>query len=157
MGYYIYAPVGAFREKTNVLVKCVEFIGSRQDGIGSDYAKGKRYLKRKIPNCSSRAIRRTVKICEKVYNHDYEKYGLDVYYFHKELCARIVEEILDYMIRQDTQTKINIFGRDINKSETINIMCDHRIDQLEWVANTDYKEQGEAAGNISYDLKNLYY
>ena len=45
MSMYVYAPAGDVQLHNLFLQKGIEFIGSNQSGIGSSYAKGKRYIK----------------------------------------------------------------------------------------------------------------
>ena len=59
MRIYIFALAGSDKSQNNILEKCIEYIGSKQSGYGSNSAKGRRFLKRKL-GCSGRAIKRTV-------------------------------------------------------------------------------------------------
>ena len=56
MSHYVFAPAGAQKTQSGLIYRCVEYIGESQTGGGSNFAKGKRYLKSKIPHCSGRAI-----------------------------------------------------------------------------------------------------
>lgn len=43
MAMYVYAPAGVVQLRSSLLKSGVEFIGSKQFGFGSNWAKGKRY------------------------------------------------------------------------------------------------------------------
>lgn len=43
MSIYVFAPAGSDRLQNNILEKCIEYIGSKQSGYGSNSAKGRRF------------------------------------------------------------------------------------------------------------------
>ncbi len=81
MAMYVFAPAGPNQLQNNLMRIAIEYIGLQQPGIGSPWAKGKRYIKKAIP-CSGRAIKRTSIVSDKYFNHDYNQYGTGVYYYH---------------------------------------------------------------------------
>lgn len=149
MGVYIFAPAGPDKLQNNILQKCVEYIGSRQVGYGSNSAKGRRYLKHML-NCSSRAIKRTISKKYKIINNrEFETFGISVYYYHSDFCAEIVEKIIDYIDdNADDVFKNRIFGCIPIGEKYLDLTYAPRLSQLEWVQNEDYQGQGERARNI---------
>lgn len=149
MGVYVFTPAGPDKLQNNILEKCVEYIGSRQVGYGSNSAKGRRYLKHEL-NCSGRAIKRTISKKYKIINNrEFETFGIAVYYFHSDFCAEIVEKIIDYIDgNADDIFKNHTFGCIPIGEKYLNLSYAHRLSQLEWVQNEDYYGQGEKARNI---------
>lgn len=148
MGQYIFAPAGPKALQSNMLMKCVEYIGSTQAGHGSDRAKGKRYLKYKL-SCSGTAINRAMKIYPKVKKHDFGTYGVFVYYFHKECCADILKEVITFIISHSNEDeKMTLLGSIPAVDDYLKLLYGYRLSQLKWVANEDYKDQGNAAEKL---------
>ena len=58
MSMYIFAPAGPVPLRNTFLRSGVEFIGSKQPGFGSSWAKGRRYIKSELL-CRGRPIKRT--------------------------------------------------------------------------------------------------
>lgn len=48
MSMYVFAPAGPRELRNNLLRVAIEYIGSKQKGIGSPWAKGKRYLRNQL-------------------------------------------------------------------------------------------------------------
>lgn len=156
MGKYVHSPVGAKKIRNQLLEKCVKIIGSKQSGTGSNSSKGVRLIKKNISNCSTRAIKRTIKMYKKVSNHDYELYGLNVYFFHEDLCAEIVKFILDYTNNCFSEEDyVEVFGFVPDKNTQLKLMYENRLSQLRWVKNTNYKEQSQQAEKIENDFIEL--
>ena len=155
MSYYVYAPAGTTNySHEERLMKCVEYIGSKQKGSGSYYAKGRAYLKKELKkkgiNCSSTAIKRAIIKKPKFKRHDYETYGFYVYYFHTEYCAVIIYEIIKTIVANCNEEKIKellgVAPKPNNaQNDGINLVYLHRIRSLKWVYDYDYKEQAELA------------
>lgn len=57
MSIYVFAPAGLDKLQNSTLEKCIEYIGSKQSGYGSNSAKGRRFLKRKL-GCGGRAYKK---------------------------------------------------------------------------------------------------
>lgn len=157
MGDYVFAPAGPDKLQNNILEKCVEYIGSRQVGYGSNSAKGRRYLKHAL-NCSGRAIKRTISKKYKIINNrEFETFGISVYYYHSDFCAEIVEAIIDYIdSNADDTFKNNTFGCIPIGEKYLDLSYSFRLSQLTWVKNEDYQGQGEKAGYIKekFDILN---
>lgn len=96
MSMYVFAPAGPRELRNNLLRVAIEYIGSKQKGIGSPWAKGKRYLRNQL-SCSGTAIKRACAVENKILNHDFQQYGTSVYYYQKRDCARIVEAVMSYI------------------------------------------------------------
>lgn len=145
MARYIYAPAQTRNWYGSKIYRCVEFIGSQQKGRGNDVSKGRRYLKNKL-KCSGNAIRRAMRIEERTYRHDYKIYGLDVYYYHKDYSDLIIEEIINF-VRQNASDskKEEIFEIIPTDDQYLSLIYWHQLDCLEWVADFDYKHQGKDA------------
>lgn len=111
MARYIYAPAQTCNWYGSKIYRCVEYIGSQQKGRGNDVSKGRRYLKNKL-KCSGNAIRRAMRTEERTYNHDYQTYGLDVYYYHKDYSDLILGEIIQF-IRQNASDSVSVKSRNI--------------------------------------------
>lgn len=149
MSIYVFAPAGPDRLQNNILEKCIEYIGSKQSGYGSNSAKGRRFLKRKL-GCSGRTIKRTVSKKYKIIrNIEFETFGPDVYYYHSVFCAQIVGEIIDYINRNaDSSFKKNIFKSITTGEDYLNESYAYRLSQLKWVRIENYQNQSTKAKNI---------
>lgn len=154
MATYIFAPAGAQQLRNSFLKLAVEFIGSQQPGRGSYWAKGKRYIKEKT-HCSGRAIKRACVVKNKVINNDYQEYGIDVYYFHKDYSAEIVCTILNYLVLHNSDPDIPSVFYNLNFHVLLDRTYSHRISQVKWVSIQNYKGQGEEARKIYHDLSTL--
>lgn len=154
MHNYVFAPAGPGVFHNNMLKTAVEFIGSQQEGCGSSWAKGKRYLKRKL-FCSGTAIKRTCVIKNKYMKHDYEKYGSEVYYYHKDDCACIVGTILNYIVDHKNDNTLPEELSNKSFQELLTKTYHHRISQIEWVRDMDYKKQGNEAKIVCEKLNAL--
>lgn len=157
MSYYVYASAGEIMLRNDLLKRCIEYIGTQQTGFGSPYAKGKRYLKEKC-NCSSRSIKRAIKVYPKIIGHDFEeKGGFDVFYYHKEHCANIVSETIKFILKEPDNAIALIFGLIPEKNEYLNYVFAYRLSQLRTVVNEDYKGQGIDAARIVEQFDNLHF
>lgn len=154
MSRYIFAPAGPKELHNNLLKKAVEFIGSQEKGLGSSWAKGKRYLRKKI-SCSGIAIKKTCVVKNKYVNHDFEEYGTEVYYYEKDDCARIVESILNYILEHKEEDILPQVFSNCDFQELLIKTYGHRISQVEWVRDMDYKGQGEEAEKVCEKLNKL--
>ena len=56
MSKYIFAPAGAASSHNTLLKLGVEYIGSKQSGFGSSWAKGKRYIKANLVRSEERRV-----------------------------------------------------------------------------------------------------
>lgn len=156
MGQYVYSPAGAVETRSRTIQACVEYIGNIQTGKGSNLGKGIRYLRSKIPNCSGRAIKRAIKVYPKIYKHDFERYGLDVYCYHIDKCADIVKEIIEFILRHSNdEDKIELFGHIPSKSEYIDLIYGARLSQLRWAIRLDYMDQYDQASLVEHNFNNL--
>jgi hypothetical protein len=151
---YVYAPAGALKLRSSLLESGVKFIGSQQYGVGSNWSKGKRYI-RKCVNCSGTAIKRACVVKCKVIHHDYNELGLEVYYFHKDYSARIVKAILDYLVLHIDDPELPQSFSHADFKALLNMTYSHRISQLRWVCVQNYQGQGNAAEQIYNLLNNL--
>lgn len=157
MGQYIFAPAGPRALQSNMLMKCIEYIGSTQAGYGSNRAKGKRYLKYKL-SCSGTAINRAMKICLKAKGHDFRTYGVSVYHFHKECCADILEEVIAFIIsHSNDDEKKDLLGCVPAVGDYLKLLYGYRLSQLKWVAKEDYKDQGDAAEELYSKFNEITY
>lgn len=155
MSMYVFSPTGPVKLRSTLLKLGVEFIGSQQPGFGSSWAKGKRYIKAELM-CSGWAIKRACLVSDKVYNHDFKQYGTEVYYFHKEYCAKIVKLILDYLVSHSNDPALPQIFRNCDFDTLLDMSYSHRISQVKWVSVQNYKGQGEEAARVYSDLNNLY-
>lgn len=157
MGQYIFAPAGPKDLQSNMLVKCIEYIGSTQAGHGSNRAKGRRYLKYKL-SCSGTAINRAMKIGIKANGHDFATYGVFVYFFHKECCADIVEEVIEFIISHSNDNdKKALLGCIPDVGDYLKLLYGYRLSQLKWVAKQDYRDQGDAAEKLYNKFNEITY
>lgn len=156
MSIYVFAPAGSDKQQNNILEKCIEYMGSKQTGYGSDSAKGRRFLKHKL-GCSGRAIKRTVSKKYKIIrNIEFETFGTDVYYYHSVFCAQIVGEIIDYINRNaDSSFKNDIFKSITTGEDYLNKSYAYRLEQLGWVKNTNYQNQGMKAKHVKGQFDTL--
>ena len=156
MSIYVFAPAGLDKLQNSTLEKCIEYIGSKQSGYGSNSAKGRRFLKRKL-GCSGRAIKRTVSKKYKIIrNIKFETFGTDVYYYHSVFCAQIVGEIIDYInCDADSSFRNEKFENIATGEDYLNKSYKYRLEQLGWVKNTNYQNQGMKAKNIEEQFEIL--
>lgn len=148
MSNYVFAPAGPIALESGMLTKCVEYIGSTQTGCGSNFSKGKRYLKYKL-GCSGKSIKRTLRRKPKIFGHDFQNYGIDVYYYHIDFCVKIVQEIIYYIkVNSNDDVKTLIFGSVPPEHMYRDLLYGHRISQLHWVDVVNYKAQRAQAQNL---------
>lgn len=155
MSNYIIAPIGTSSETVLILKKCIEFIGSKQNGSGSDYSKGKRYIKSQT-KCSGNSIKNLYKSCVKLINHDFEKMGFYVYKIHKNKCADILVEIITYInLYADETTKNRIFYDIARPLLYIDILFGKQKSKLKWVAIHNHQNQREDANTLINKLNSI--
>lgn len=154
MSMYVFAPAGPEKLHNNLLRMAIEFIGLQEKGVGSSWSRGKRYLKDRL-SCSGTAIKRACVVKNKYVNHDYKEYGAEVYYYQKNDCARIVETVLEYIVdHKDENTLPQVFSN-CGFKDLLEKAYGHRISQIEWVRDMDYKKQGKAAEEVYKKLNEL--
>lgn len=154
MSMYVFAPAGPQDFQNNLLRIAIEFIGLHEKGCGSSWAKGKRYLKGKL-SCSGMAIKRACMVKNKYINHDYEEYGAGVYYYQKDDCVHIVETVINYLVEHQEDDALPQIFYNCDFQELLVKIYGHRISQVEWVRNIDYKGQSEAAEMVCESLNKL--
>lgn len=154
MAAYIFAPAGPIQLRNSLLKAGVEFIGSQQPGFGSSWAKGKRYIKDKLL-CSGTAVKRACVVKNKFIKNEFEKYGVEVYYYHKDYAVDIVKLVLDYLIAHINDASLPQAFSSSDFAQLLKIVYSHRISQLEWVSTCDYRGQGECATQLYQQFKNL--
>ena len=96
MAKYVFAPAGTDIETYTVLKKCIEYIGSKQTGFGSNLSKGRRYLKSK-KGCSCTSVKYLYKSVPKTIGHDFEHLGIYVNKYDKNKCAEVLTEIISFI------------------------------------------------------------
>ena len=154
--YYVYSPAGALKTRSDTILRCVEYIGRLQMGKGSERGRGIRYLKSRIPNCSSRAIKRAIKTCHKIYKHEFDKYGLDVYYYHIDKCAEIIKTVIEFIkCHSNDDEKEHLFGIVPDEKEYLNLLYEARLNQLRWARRENYMGQGEQAAIVERKFENI--
>lgn len=144
---YVYSPAGPEKLWSTSLKECIEFIGSKQPGKASNWAKGKKYLRDKIPNCTGKAIKRASRTAIKIKNHNYTTYGFHVYYYHVT-CAEILYEVIDFLLKSDIQERKNYINDISSRDECMDFLYDHRLIQLKWIVNNDFNKQYDLANEI---------
>ena len=153
MGRYIYAPAGPSKLQSDILKKCIEYIGSTQAGHGSDLSKGKRYIKYELTrhniSCSGTAIKRAMQVSTRVFHHDFQKYGTQVYYYHKDAIVGILHETISFIImHSNDEIKVELLRGIPANNEYLGVVYAHRLSQLEWVHMQNYKGQGKEAQDL---------
>lgn len=151
---YVFAPAGPAELRSSRLKIGIEYIGSRVKGIGSPFAKGKRYIK-DVVGCSGKAIKRACNEYIKLQNHDYYEHGLDVYYYHKEMAALVVDFVISYICKNRSDPALPQVFSGLDYNQLLELMYGHRITQLKWVCNNNYKKQREDAQKIYIDFSSL--
>jgi hypothetical protein len=147
MAMYIFAPAGPYKLRSSLLRVGVEFIGSQQPGFGSPWAKGKRYIKDQLL-CSGTAIKRACVTTNKFINHDFEQYGTEVYYYHKDYCVDIVTFVLDYLVAHMNDPSLPHVFNHSSYAQLLSLVYSHRISQIKWVTQNNYRNQGEGAMHL---------
>lgn len=154
LGKYVHAPAGSILTRTDMIKVAVEYIGTTQNGCGSDYAKGKRYLRKKICGCSGRAIKKTTTVGIKVHNNDYNTYGLEVYFYHEEMSSKILKEVIRFLTQNENEVLLaNLMNKAAKDSTLMEVLYGQRKRGLNWVIARDYMKQGEKAENIKEQIE----
>lgn len=152
---YLFTPSGETQETVEILKKSIEFIGSKQAGIGSNYAKGKRYLKKEF-GCSGTAIKYLFKTFPKRWNHKYETLGIYVYRFDKNKCVDILLGIINFFETNANDTEIDrFFYQIVRPIAYLDVLFSTQEDKIEWVYNHNYQDQREDADKILQGLKTI--
>ena len=155
MGKYIFAPAGNRSETVGVLKNCIEFIGSYQEGNGSNYAKGKRYIKNKV-GCSGASIKFLFKTFPKVINHEFEDLGLFVFRFDKNKCKSILLAIINSIDDTTNEDEKNALFNSITRPVPyLDELFSKQKKRIEWVFNHNYKMQKDSAYYLINELKTI--
>lgn len=155
MGKYIFAPAGNRSETVGVLRDCIEFIGSYQEGNGSNYAKAKRYIKSKA-GCSGASIKFLFKTFPKVINHDFEDLGLFVFRFDKKKCKSILLTIINSIDDTTTEDEKNALFNSISRpTPYLDALFSKQKNRIEWVYNHNYKKQQDSANHLINELATI--
>lgn len=145
---YVFAPTenGEKKNERN-LRKIIEYIGSKQSGIGSNTSKGLRYIKTQL-SCTNNAIKFLYKSGIKILNHDFEQYGVYVYKYN-EYCRDILGIIIEY-IPQYIEENLgdDCLHRNMTNAEKFYWLFSNQYRAIEWVENNNYKNQYEKANKI---------
>lgn len=145
---YVFAPTanGEKRDEKNFR-KIVEYIGSKQAGIGSNTAKGLRYIKNEL-GCSGAAIKFLYKSSKKILNHNIEQYGTNVYRYNEFCCGIIgilIEHIPQYIEDNSDKIELNKNSKIFNKFDWLFF---NQYVAIKWVENENYQQQREKASEI---------
>ena len=147
---YVFAP-SVDGEKAEVLTfkRIVEYIGSKQTGIGGNYAKGKRYLKSRL-NCSGTAIKRLYKTAFKVENNKFKTNGTYVFKYNND-CDIILSELINWLenLNPNSDDYKNLHVADAN-GDYFKWLFSQQYLLLGWVVTNDYCHQRNRAQEI-YD------
>lgn len=156
---YVFAPTENCekRDERNFRI-IIDYIGSKQTGIGSYTAKGLRYIKEQL-GCSNTTIKFLYKSSLKVLNHDFEQYGVYVYRYN-EYCRGILSILCEYL-SQYTEDK-NMMNKEnpsyiqlnnhMTKSQKFDWLFSNQYRAIEWVEKNNYKNQHEKANEIIFSL-----
>lgn len=154
MNQYVFAP--ADEAKIGYLLKeCIEYIGRDQQGNGSNYAKGKRYLKKKV-QCSGSSIKYLYKPTWKVIGNDFVNNGVMVYKYHIEHCAIILEEIIKYIDSHET-IKNKIFHALKKPVKYIDVLYEYQRTRLDITVNDNYRNQAEEGKKVLQSIDAIDY
>ena len=154
MSQYVFSPAGSTARRNALFKNGIEYIGSKQKGSGSNFSKGKRYLK-SVLHCSSRSISLSCSVKDKIYNHNYLQYGPEVYYYHKEWCAKILKIVISYLIDNQNDPFLPQVFANSDYLMIFNKIYSARNSQLHWVATTNYKNQGTDAQSIYNEINKM--
>lgn len=155
MGKYVFAPSGNSSETIRVLKQCIEYIGNKQQGSGSAYSRGKRYLRQQL-RCSGASIKNLFKTSIKISNHDFEKYGLYVFRYDKKQCSKILIEIISYIeLNANPTEKDRLLGAQNSNKLYLDLIFSSQKSKLDWVRNHNYKCQREDAKLIINELDSI--
>lgn len=145
---YVFAPTanGEKRDEKNFR-KIVEYIGSKQAGIGSNTARGLRYIKNEL-GCSGTTIKFLYKSSKKVFHHNIEKYGTNVYRYN-EFCRGIIGVLIEHIPQYIKDNSDNIkLNKNSTNSEKFDWLFFNQFVAIKWVENEDYQQQREKASEI---------
>ena len=105
-------------------------------------------MKDKI-GCTGNSIKLLFQTATKYVNHDFEKYGIYVFKYDKNKCAKILFEIISFVhLHSNDKKKTELFGHSVNLDTYISILYGEQLTSLEWVRDHNYKKQYEDAQNI---------
>lgn len=152
---YVFAPTENCEKRNERNFRnIIEFIGSKQTGIGSSTAKGLRYIKEQL-GCSNTAIKFLYKSSLKFYNHDFEQFGVYVYKYN-EYCRGILSILIEYTSQYiEENQNHNQLHRNMTDSEKFYWLFSNQYRAIEWVKNNNYKNQYEKASEIISTLEYL--
>ncbi len=155
MAKYVFAPAGTDIETYTVLKKCIEYIGSKQTGFGSNLSKGRRYLKSK-KGCSCTSVKYLYKSVPKTIGHDFEHLGIYVNKYDKNKCAEVLTEIISFIDDKcDDDTKKRLFDGVVRPCPYIIPLYSKQKSNLEWVINHNYKGQAENANEVLENIDSI--
>lgn len=100
-------------------------------------------------------MKRACVIKNKYMNHDFEEYGAGVYYYQKNDCAQIVKTVLEYIVEHKDDDALPQAFKNCNFKDLLEKAYGHRISQVEWVWNVNYKNQGDVAEEVYKKLNRL--
>lgn len=152
MNQYVFAPADEARI-VYVLRECIEYIGRDQHGNGSNYAKGRRYLREKT-KCTGASIKYLYKPALKIIRNDFLNNGISVYKYHKEYCAIILEEIIKY-IDSRPQIKNKVFHAYRKPIKYIDVLYEYQRARLVITVNDNYSNQAEDGGKILQSIDEI--
>lgn len=151
---YVFAPTnnGEKRLERN-FESVIKYIGSKQSGLGSNLAKGKRFIKNEI-DCTGAAIKHLYKSVPKLRDDSY-MYGLYVYKYNDKCCA-IVSLLMEYIEKyiQDRNPREVLVNIPNTKDKYFDWLFLNQYGSLYWASN-HYKKQHKKATDILQRLDDL--
>ncbi len=155
MEEYVIAPAGANAKQSIELRKCIELIGSTQPGKGSDYAKGRNYLRSRI-GCSGACIKHLFKPIIKLVGRDFERHGIYVYKCHDVFAPVLLRKIINELIENVARADIEVLWGNIEPGQLyINLLFWKQMDAIAWTRDNNYLDQYECAKELWNDLNSI--
>lgn len=133
---------------------CIEFIGEKQEGIGSCLARGKRYL-RKYCNCSGVEVKMTYLVYYKRNSEFVEFYELNVIKYSEEATAKILKAIAKFIKENASEEDLNrLFGLSHHEQGKKYVDELYAIQRgcLKWLRDETIREKGQGAPNRAANL-----
>ena len=133
---------------------CIEYLGEKQEGAGSNFAKRKRYIKHEC-KCSTNSIKSLFLVFRKINNRFANRYGPYILKYDDETCANILKLICDYIMCNTTEDEKKHLGFSDSSKIYIQMCFQIQLSKLQWLANEFSDPQSQRARILYNNLKKI--